>query len=380
MPINRIYHAIQQVGLASDGSTSYTALHGVQSFSMATNFQIESINELGQLEIYDNVEQIPDVEISLNRCLDGYPLAFVLATKNATTPTISGRAGEKCMFAASIFNETQDSASGAPLSEVVCSGMFVGGANYRFPVQGTSTEELTLVGNNKVWARDPDFTGNGGPTTFVFTGAFSNNNDAPLSTAGVARRENIRFLPAVGTSTTIDGTAYSADPDVTILPQEIWGISSSGTNDLSAGQYGAHIQNISVSATFNRDALNELGRRGPYTRNIQYPFDVTTEVEVIAVSGDMVSATEDGIYTVGTGCVRRYNTKNRPIRIAMCEGTRIFLGNKNRLQSVNESGGDAGGGNATITYSFKTNNRFTVMHSGDPNSNYLWANRSNYLV
>jgi hypothetical protein len=42
------------------------------------------------------------------------------------------------------------------------------------------------------------------------------------------------------------------------------------------------------------------------------------------------------------------------------------LGKKNKLTSVSYGGGDAGGGNATITYSFTNSNDFVILHSGDP--------------
>jgi hypothetical protein len=42
------------------------------------------------------------------------------------------------------------------------------------------------------------------------------------------------------------------------------------------------------------------------------------------------------------------------------DGSRFDLGTKNRLSSVNYTGGDAGGGNATTTYSFSTYNDLTV--------------------
>jgi hypothetical protein len=46
----------------------------------------------------------------------------------------------------------------------------------------------------------------------------------------------------------------------------------------------------------------------------------------------------------------------------------VQLGNKNKLTSISYGGGDAGGGNATITYSFTNSNDFVVLHSGDPAS------------
>jgi hypothetical protein len=42
------------------------------------------------------------------------------------------------------------------------------------------------------------------------------------------------------------------------------------------------------------------------------------------------------------------------------------MGPNNRLSSVSYGGGDAAGGNATISYSYTNFNELTVVHSGDP--------------
>ena len=76
-----------------------------------------------------------------------------------------------------------------------------------------------------------------------------------------------------------------------------------------------------------------------------------------------------------------FKTTFQIIRIATCEGTRIFLGDKNKLASVNYGGGDAGGGNVTVTYSYTTFNDFTVLHPQDPNpsGSGWWTNRKDFL-
>jgi hypothetical protein len=57
---------------------------------------------------------------------------------------------------------------------------------------------------------------------------------------------------------------------------------------------------------------------------------------------------------------------DQTIYLETCEGTKIHLGNKNKLSSVNYTGGDTGGGNVTVTYSFTNFNDFVVAHSGAP--------------
>ena len=366
----RIYYAAQQVGIKADGdSGQFTAIHGVQSVSMTTNFNLNQVFELGQLEIYENIEDIPDVEISLTKVLDGYPLIYHLATMGATTtsPTLAGRSNSKCLFGLAIFSDTADAAEGTPNNVVQCSGMFVNSVTYNFPADDNFTEEVTLVGNDKVWANT---LGYGDPLgtlpTPSFDGKFSSTvDDGPQGAGGVNRRENFVF----------DSTL---DPYCTKLPPEVVGIGLDGYNvkDVN-GEYGAHINSITASVDMGRETIDELGRFAPYHRFLTFPTEVTCEIEVTSISGDMVSATEAGIYTTETDqCAIVGNLKNRTIRLATCEGTLIYLGAKNKLQSVNYGGGDTGGGNATVTYTYSNFNSFTVTHSGDPheNGNAWWRN------
>jgi hypothetical protein len=376
----RLFYASQQVGLKPDGDTGTpNALYGVQSVSMSTNFNLEQVFELGQIAIYENIENLPDVEVSMTKVLDGRPLIYHRATQQATSPTLAGRSTQKAIFVMSLFSDSNDSATGTPLSEVRCSGMFVNSIGYNFPVDGDFTEDVTLVGNDKVWVKDPKYSA--APTTFSFNGVFTTNTDAPTGSGGVNRRQDMIFTYSAASP--LDSNSMVADADCTILPPDVWGISNSGTNEKSNGlDYDCHLQSISVSVDLGREPINELGRRAPYHRTPNFPVEVSTEISAIATSGDMISATENGILTQSAAaCTDVGNLTNRTIRIATCEGTRIYLGVKNKLSSVNYSGGDAGGGNVTVSYTFTNFNDFTVLHSGDPNTSGTtwWTNRNSYL-
>ena len=352
MPNNRIYYAIQQVQLGPAAS-SMTAVHGLQTVGITTNFNLEQVFEMGQLAIYQNVENVPDIEVTLNKVLDGYPLIYTLATEVGTSvaagltsvsPTIPGRQNARCDMRLAVYSDTNVSSSGNSVSAVTCSGMYVSSVSYTFPIDGNFTEDVTLVGNNKVW---------GG----TVTGAFNSNADAPLSTTGVGRRQYLNM-----------GACR--------FPTQIPGINGSGVNAQIGGGsgFGAHFQNITVSCDFGREAIQELGTLAPYHRYVTFPVEVTSEFEVVAISGDMINATESGYYsgltgnTVATpsdtGCVARHNLLDQTIFLETCEGTRIYLGTKNKLTSVNYTGGDTGGGNVTVTYSYQTFNDFVVAHSG----------------
>ncbi len=108
---------------------------------------------------------------------------------------------------------------------------------------------------------------------------------------------------------------------------------------------------------------------------------MSCEITVVSISGDVISVTEGGIYTTGNICSEKAgNLQNRTIRIATCEGIRIYLGPKNKLTAVNYFGGEAGGTNVGVSYTFTTFNHLTVMHSDDPNANYTWEQRGQYLL
>ena len=401
MANNRIFYACQQVGLKPDGSTEgFAAIHGVQSVGITTNFNLSQVFELGQISIYENIEEIPDVEVTMSKVLDGTPPIYLMATKGATTPTLSGRQNERSVFALAVWPDTNDSANGSPHSQVECSGMYVSSLAYNFPLEDNFSEDVTLVGNHKIWHGDSRVIDGGaagnayGTPALDFTGAFTDAGEDPsgLGTGGgVNRRENIIFGAPSNAYENASGTnsdGYHRDPDVSCLPAEIHGITASGTNEKdSNGNFATHINSITCSTDLGREQILELGRNSPYHRYATFPVEVTTEIEVTAISGDLISATEEGILS-GTGggsagcAADSGNLSNATIRVATCEGIRLYLGKKNKLSSVNYAGGDAGGGNATVTYTFTTFNDFTVMHQYDiaGKTDDWWGARSEYLA
>ena len=384
----RIYYAVQQVGIKGDGDTgAFTALHGVQTLSMTTNFNLTQAFEYGQLAIYENIEEIPDVEVNLTKVLDGYPLAYTHATVDATSPTLSGRSNASCLVALAIFDDTADSATGSPQSQVEVSGGFVSSLSYNFPLEDFFTEEVSIVANDKVWANDANIVTTdlwNGAGELSFTGSFASNNDSPNNNNNVQRRNHILMQHSAGGGYGTDANGMYANPDATVLPPDVFGISSTGVNNKSNNiDFDAHLQSISISTDLGREELFELGRLGPYHRPVQFPIEVTCEITVTSTSGDMVSATEGGIRSTGGGqCTTIGNLQDRTIRVATCEGTRLYLGVKNKLASVNYSGGDTGGGQVAVTYTYTNFNDLTVLHSGDPNSNgsTWWTNRADHLV
>src|SRR5690606_17517869 len=84
--------------------------------------------------------------------------------------------------------------------------------------------------------------------TLAFPGCNPNNDKSPRPS--VAFREDILFTNATGGGYGLDINSASADPDITVLPPDIYGISTSGTNDGTVP-----IQSISISVDLNREEI-----------------------------------------------------------------------------------------------------------------------------
>lgn len=335
MSNNRVIYSILAAGFAKNGESTFTPAHGVQNATITTNFNLSDIFELSQAQVYQILEDLPDVQVSISKVLDGYPILYHLATNGATAGSLQARSKVRTIFAMSLFDDTQDNASGTPIVQTECSGMFLNSVSYTFPVEGAATEEITLVGNDKIH-KIGSFTFAGSVLNSAFTG-----NDAPAY-GTVMQRQHFDY----GTSR---------------LPVSIPGISSSGTNDSNVdGNYGAAVQNITVGFDLGRTNLLELGHKSPYFRNPNAIIDVTTTIDINSKSGDLVQATGAGILGDGN------NLSNETIIIAVMESTTINCGTRNKLQSVNTSNGSTGGDIQTIQYTYVGKNTCTITHSADP--------------
>lgn len=357
---NRIFYACQAVAITNEGDDVIATgdmAHGVQSVGMTTNFNLEQAFELAQIEIYENIEGTPDVEVTLEKVIDGYPLIYHMASTGIDSVVgtvnsgLAARSDVKCDLRLGIFDaksnnvaSAQDN-SGNPEVEVYCSGMYISSVSYTIPVDGNATESVTLVGNNKLWLtggdvkiKDADvaaFNGTDSPKAFGVAGAAS---------GGIQRREDVLLSGC-------------------ILPTVIQGVVGSGYGNAANadGTPRIHIQNFTCSTDFSREDILELGRKTPYFRPANFPIEVTCEIEAITTSGDFVSAYEFGDSSLYDTIDSGNNVSNESIFMFTRGGLGIDLGNKNKLSSVSYGGGDAGGGNVSCTYSFSNFNQLDIQ-------------------
>jgi hypothetical protein len=321
MSNNRIYYACQSVqlngpsGTTGTGSTDWDTVQGLQSVGMNTNFNLEPIYQMGQLSLYDNYEEIPEVEVTLNKVLDGQPTIYAMAMG---TGCLSSLANNRCGVKLSIFpDDVSADSTTTPVAQVECVPAYLSSVTYTFPTEGNFTEEVTLVSNDKTWV---------------------------TATAGAT-----------------NAPALSSPDGVGILRRALF----DSTSTIPGGLGG--VTNITVSMNLGREELRQLGRRTPYLRYVNFPVEITTEITKTATNGDQVgvAGSED------SACSNPKALTDQTIIIKLCDGTVIDLGTKNKLTSVNYTGGDTGGGNAEVTYSYQTFNDFCYTA---PDSNLLANN------
>ena len=359
MANNRIFYACQAVAVAPcPDDDNFTVLHGVQSVGINSSFNLEQVFELGQIQIYENIEGVPDVELTIEKVLDGYPLMYRLCSRkpNGDDPgnTLVERTKNKCCVVLGIWPDDKDVVSGQAPQEVYMSGMYINSITYTLPVDGNCTESVTLVGNHKVWNPSAQKFGSSlaFPTNtewnYAGSGSIPKNMQQNFIAGGVQRRENV-------------------DMSLSVIPKSILAsygllvVAGTGNNwDSTLKTPKTHIQNITISTDLGREDILELGKRMPYYRAPNFPVEVTSEIEVISISGDMVNAYEDGRPDFNDTANEGSNTEQEEIVVSLQDGTRFDLGKKNRLSSVTFGGGDAGGGNASMTFSYVTYNTLTV--------------------
>ena len=359
MASKRTYWAITALGIGPEGTadgagiTTAEYLHGVQSVGISTTFNLEQVFQLGQLEIYQDVEEVPDIEISIEKVLDDTATAYQRAigqptvvsgtatadqSTGGTVLTLTGVQNNKCDAYLTIHPDTAENAGDAGTgknaeSYVWCSGMYVSSVSFNFPVDGNFTESVTLVGNHKKWYA-------GGATKILANAPTTGS----LDTGDIMKRHNFEFetIPA--------------------------SIQPAGADDGFKGD--AVVQNVSVSTDFGREAINALGTKLPYHRYVTFPVEVTCDIEVVI--NDAKAQDIDALP------LRDSNLTEESIKIKVWDEHQndaagiqggastlrhtIDLGDKNKVTSITYGGGDTGGGNATYSYSYRNFNKLNYNY------------------
>ncbi len=434
---NRVFYAIEQVAIkdssaaasgevATIGSREFSTgplasgldqvgglwevPRGLQSIGMTTTFNLEQVFQLGQVELYEYSERQPDIELTLSKVIDGTKPLFFMTTDPAGANDIVARtANYRVDVSLQIFPDTQFRATGRPQAQVTASGMYLSNVAYTFPIDGAVVEDITLVGNDKIWGTMVAVSGhtvghNGGqgggeplidwPIEIdgqnpeapegVPSGVFGHDgNTSPLVEGGAA--ELAGGADVFGVIVVGSGVQRREDVDIrrSVLPRDVPGIISpivSGINaayvnggfgtqgpgtasastqliaDANTDYIAEHLQSITVSFSVAREDIFELGSLRPFAKVPDFPLEATTAIEVVTAQGDLVDARSD------VDCGPDNTSASNTIIIRTCDGLQVDLGDANRLTSVDQGGGEAGGDNMTLTYNYSSFNVFNVSH------------------
>lgn len=341
----RIFYACQAVAITGRGGALEAAnvVKGLQSVGMSSTFTLDQVFEMGQIEIYENIEEVADIEVTLEKVLDGEKLIYDLASSGACKTDVVASTKARCDVYLAVFDDGLSHATGVPRNVCMNSGMFISSVSYNYSIDGSATESVTLVGNDRFWNDSDGAIGVLGSEGIPYSGWRANEN-ALGGASGITYQLD-------GTDTPVSGVVRRVDVDIagSTLPALIKRQGGDDSSTEAGISDNAHIQSIAVSTDFGQENIQELGRFGPYHRYATFPVEVTCDFEVIATSGGLIDV---------SGAAP--NLSNHELVIKDTAGTVIDLGTKNKLSSVSYSGGDTGGGNATVSYSFSNFNVLTV--------------------
>lgn len=345
----RTYWAIEGMGCAPHGTghltnalESYEFVPGVQSLGITTNFNLEQIFQLGQLEIYQDLEEVPDIEMTVERVIDQHALLYCrgMDVNAPTATTITDDQNNQVDIAFVVGGDDQDGIGEAnPTVWAYNSGMFVSSASFNFGTDGFFTESISLVGNHQKWTSAPGFNLLGAPTE----AAVGRDIDA----GNVAKRQKFAMI-----NTPAPVSALTSAKD-------------NGANEMA-------ISSISLSVDFGREAMNILGKRQPYHRYVTFPVEVTCDIEAyVTDTVDMTVNADPEVDNLTQQAIKFVVHSAKVEHIEDAGGAAVLhtfeLGATNKLQSVTWNGMDTGGTNATVTYSYRNFNRMDVNTVADLN-------------
>lgn len=226
---------------------------------------------------------------------------------------------------------------GVPNVEISTERAFQGATNSFWKAAGGNTASVsTFTGNVNMALADDTSTNFGSQTPFV--------------------KATGMFLSSWGVTFPVDGFATET---CTAVGNDLSWSTGTGTVDLAnAACTGAvfkrrqdvalvtKAQSVSFSCDVGREDLFQLGQKSPYARPATFPVECSSDWEYLA--------------SVGTSGLTFVSTNPADVTTSQTLSYEGVTVTGARLTSTNYSGGDAGGGNATITYSYIAYNSLTT--------------------
>lgn len=310
MASNRIFYAVQKANVNGNSKR-------FQSISINASVDFEQVFELGCLDIYENLEGIPSAEITAERAVaeDGGSQWDTFDYGLSTAASKDDNYARLYVMDDSKLGGGDQSHNDSYSSGIIYAyDGYVSSYSVNMPVDGFATDTLTLVCDSLSWARVNNAAGQ-----ICVPGAGS-------QAANGTDRPRVRYR------------------------NDYAGVSNKG------------IQNVSFSVDIGREDLFELGKKSPFFRAATYPIEVTADIEVLANSNanraiPFGNSSDGNSPWAGDASQLSFVRDPSNSNTNITEDLHVAFGGYNmgsgvRLVGTNWAGGDAGGGNATITYSY----------------------------
>lgn len=317
MSNKRIFYATQAVLLGGAGATlgSSHVVKGVQSLGVNTTIGHKKIADLGKPSPISILEDKPLLDISLERILSSASdIIFPSAGGNLLADATHATEYDMLLLVGEEARDQIDTSGAVTQAELKLSYLQIASVSYTISVDGPITEAISFSGHNKEW---------------VTTRTFSSTGELGYThAANVGRRGDYN----TGSS---------------VIPSEVKGA----------------IQNITISFDLSRRQVVDLGKRqGASTASevnryklLDIPIQISTEITTVIAEKDFSSD------------ITAQSFSNTPaseqIKAVITLGgvdVTFDMGSENYLDSVNRSGGDAGGGNSEASYSYTNWNTFSI--------------------
>lgn len=330
MAVNRIYYALSAV-LLNNGGGWYT-IGGVQSAGVSSTVNLETFSSFGTLETSTAIQDA-DFEITFERLLgsDGGSILNYLAPNVTPAPDVflgfNSLQPDANIQVALVYNIPATSATGNATKSTIRLNCVPSSYSMNMGLDGGLVESLTFqnAGTDIVYVDN----------TLSSYAPYEAVIDAGLASL-ITRRNfgGVLFNPSPNTGN------YAIDPQ--------------------------HVQSVSCSMEFSTEKLNALGNSMPIAKYATYPIECSMEIEehidpatnffsspvsvaATTVAGEVVTLVDQYYSPIiqiagsaGASCSTSVNTYHHHYWQLNCA----------RMTSRNQSGGDVGGGNVTMSTSF----------------------------
>lgn len=273
-------------------------VEGVQNLTLNTQQEYLTVDNFGSYDAF-HVADHPKISINLTRVISNGGTALY---SGALKDNINNHTNYICLF---IGDDTKPHISGATAPKnIYLENVSINSVGYSLSVDGNLTEQIGFIGFHR--------ENNGCPTGIEAFNDLANGGN-------VMRRQHYQ-----------------------------------------SGLINDQLISFDVSVDFGIEDVKEFGKNftdqsvGPY-RYARTPITVSTRVEAY-IDNDF------GGYEVnptGSACQGVDIGQSRVLSIALCNGQTLSLGT-GVVTDVEYGGGDTGGGNATVTYSYESLNTFDI--------------------